>query len=299
MAKLLDGKIIRDEIAKNLESRIKNLESRPRLVIIQVGDNPGSNTYIQQKIKFAESIGANVKHLNLPEDVSEKTLNFQISTFNSERSINGIIIQMPLPQHLDKNQIIELIGHKKDVDGQTAANIKKLAENDANGYIPATTKGILTMLDYYKIPVDGKHVVVVGRSSLVGKPTALALLNKDATVTVCHSKTKNLEKITKSADILIVAAGKPKLITKDHVSTNQVVIDVGINVLESSGSDPSDTSRSHPESEPPSRKLVGDVDFDEVSKIVSAISPVPGGVGPLTVASLFGNLLQAYQIQNA
>lgn len=302
MAKILDGKIIRDRIAKDLKSKIQNLIPAPRLVIIQVGDNLESNTYITQKIKFGERIGANVKLVKLPEDVTEKTLLFQISTFNSERSVHGIIVQMPIPKNLDKDSIIEMINSAKDVDGQTSVNIKKLIENDPTGYIPATTKGILTMLEYYKIPVSGKHVVVIGRSSLVGKPTSLALLNKDATVTICHSKTNHLSLITSHSDILIVAAGKPKLITKDHVSPNQTVIDVGINVLPSSRSDLETTERpdllKRPESEPTGRKLTGDVDFESVSKIVKAISPVPGGVGPLTVASLFENLLKAYTNQS-
>lgn len=301
MANILDGKIIRDKVADDLKSKIQNLLPAPRLVIIQVGNNPQSNTYIAQKIKFAELIGANVKLVKLPEDVTEKTLRFQLSTLNSERSVHGIIVQMPIPTNLDKDSIIEMIDPQKDVDGQTSVNIKKLAENDRSGFIPATTKGILTMLDYYKIQVSGKHVVIIGRSSLVGKPTALAMLNRNATVTICHSKTQNLEKITKAADILIVAAGRPKLIGVDHVSSNQTVIDVGINVISSSRSDLEAPERSDllkkPESEPTGRNLVGDVDFDEVSKIVKAISPVPGGIGPLTVASLFENLLDAYSNQ--
>lgn len=303
MAKILDGKIIRDKIAGELKAKIQNLLPAPRLVIIQVGDNPESNTYIAQKIKFGERIGANVKLVKLPEDVTEKTFQFQISTFNSERSVHGIIVQMPIAKNLDKDSIIEMIDSEKDVDGQTAVNIKKLIENDQAGFVPATTKGILTMLEYYKIPVSGKHVVVIGRSSLVGKPTALALLNKDATVTICHSKTKDLANVTKSADILIVAAGNPRLITQDYVSPNQTVIDVGINVLPSSRSDLETTERSdllkRPESEPTGRKLIGDVDFESVSIIVKAISPVPGGIGPLTVASLFENLLDAYIHQNS
>jgi len=275
MAKLLDGKIVRDKIAEELKSKIQNLLAAPRLVIIQVGDNPESNTYIAQKIKFGEKIGANVKHLKLPEDVSEKTLNFQISNFNSEKSINGIIVQLPIPENLNKDQIIEAIDPAKDVDGLHSVNLKKLMENDSTGFVPATTKGVLTMLSHYKIDPKGKHVVIVGRSTLVGKPTALALLNLDATVTVCHSKTQNMETVTKTADIIISAVGKPGLITKNHVSPGQTIIDVGTTVVDG--------------------KLKGDVAFDEVEKIVDCISPVPGGIGPMTVASLFQNLLQAYQ----
>lgn len=278
MSQILDGKIVRDKIADELKSKTQSLFPAPRLVIIQVGDNPESNTYIGQKIKFGERIGANIKHLKLPEDITEKTLNFQISNYNSEKSTNGIIVQLPIPENLDKDQIIEAINPAKDVDGLHSLNLKKLMENDPTGLVPATTKGILTLLEHYKINPAGKRVVVVGRSSLVGKPTALAFLNLDATVTVVHSKTKNMEEITKNADIIISAVGKPGLITKNHVSPGQVIVDVGTTVVDG--------------------KLKGDVDFDEVSKIVDWISPVPGGVGPMTVASLFQNLLQAYQNQN-
>ena len=294
------------------------------MVIIQVGDVPESNTYIGQKIKFGEKVGASVKLEKLPEKISQTELIGHINQFNDDPNVNGIIVQLPIPSTLDKDKIIDTIEPKKDVDGQTATNIKLLFEvsssrhpelisgsnkvpgeilnqvqNDKlggkrfTGFIPATTKGILTLLDYYKIPVESKYVVIIGRSSLVGKPTALAFLNKDATVTVCHKKTKNLARITKGADILVVAAGRPKLITKDHVTRGQVIIDVGINVVNESPV----TGGQRPETELPTHKLVGDVDFESVSKIVQAISPVPGGCGPMTVASLFQNLLEAYNRQ--
>ena len=341
-AKILDGKIVRDKIAEDLKSKISlrardpspnqrfsetgGLSRRPKLVIIQVGDLPESNTYIRQKVLFGQKIGAIIDHQKLPSDVSQEKLIRELLTINREPSIHGIIIQQPLPQSLDKNKVINTIDPTKDVDGQTAANIKFLFEGKtqpgdtpgvllaaseltpgviSNGYIPATTRGIFTLLDYYKILVEGKHIVVVGRSTLVGKPTALLALNKNATVTICHSKTQDLPAITKTADILIVAAGQPKLITKDHVGKNQVVIDVGINVIKSHSNlrgydtPTSQVDKIQPESEPTDRKLVGDVDFDSVSKVVAAISPVPGGIGPMTVASLFQNLLQAYIHQNA
>ena len=275
MAQILDGKVVRDQIAKELESRIKNLESRPKLVIIQVGDNPESNTYISQKIKFGEKIGALVNHQKFPADISESDLNSKLLTLNSDPLTHGIIVQLPIPESLNKEEIIESINPAKDVDGLSSVNLKKLMENDQTGFVPATTKGILTLLDHYQIKVEGKHVVVVGRSTLVGKPTALALLNLDATVTVCHKQTGDIKPFTKTADIIISAVGKPGLITKNHVSKDQVIIDVGTTVVDG--------------------KLKGDVDFNEVSKIVSAISPVPGGIGPMTVASLFQNLLQAHQ----
>ena len=341
MAQILDGKIVRDKIAEKLKaeisSRAKSRDSKPKLVIIQVGDLPESNTYIRQKILFGQKIGALVDHQKFPENVSQEKLITKISSLNTDRKVTGIIVQMPIPKHLDKDKIVDTINSVKDVDGQTSTNIKLLFEGLSNrnsdpslrhserseesrsfdiksqddkemvsrGFVPATTKGILTLLDFYKIPVESKHVVIVGRSSLVGKPTALALINRDATVTICHSKTSHLSLITSHCDILVVATGRPKLITKEHVSKGQVVIDVGINVIDDSHprGEVRTTSETHPggvdkpESEPPARKLVGDVDFENVSQIVKAISPVPGGCGPLTVASLFENLLEAYKRQ--
>ncbi|MEK7115450.1 MAG: bifunctional methylenetetrahydrofolate dehydrogenase/methenyltetrahydrofolate cyclohydrolase, partial [Patescibacteria group bacterium] len=186
----------------------------------------------------------------------------------------------PLPLRISKNRVLEAIDPWKDVDGMTAKNLKGLWIGDRNSLMPATTKGILALFDYYKIPVMGKKVVVVGRSLLVGKPVAMAFTNRHATVaTVCHKRTKNLEEVTKKADILVVAVGKIKLITKKHVSAGQVIIDVGINMTSD-------------------KKLTGDVDFENVKKIVRAITPVPGGIGPMTVASLFENLLLAYESQN-
>jgi len=283
MAKILDGRVVRNKIAQKLKTLNSKLKTRPKLVIIQVGDLPQSNTYIRQKILFGQKIGAVVNHVKLDKNVGEQKLRTMISKLNTDPSVNGIIIQMPIPKHLDRDKIIDAIVPEKDVDGLTSTNLKLLWEDRQEGYTPATTAGILTLLRYHNIAIAGKHVVVVGRSSLVGKPTTLAFLNRDATVTVCHSQTKNLKAETNKADILIVAVGKPNLITKDHVSRGQVVIDVGINIAEV---------------EPPQKKLVGDVDFEKVSKIVAAITPVPGGVGPMTVASLFENLLEAFTRQN-
>lgn len=298
MAQILDGKIVRDKIAQDLSKQISSLDQKPKLVIFQVGDVAESNTYINQKVKFGQRIGAIVEHKKLPQDIPGHELITQIQLENKDSSTHGIIVQLPIPENLDKDEIIQSIDPKKDVDGQTSTNIKLLFENSPKGYTPATTKGILSLLDYYKISPEAKHVVFVGRSSLVGKPTALAFLNRDATITVCHKKTKNLASITKTADILVVAAGKAKLITIEHVSKGQIIIDVGINVIENEPK-PSQTPNNakKPETEPPARKLVGDVDFESVSKIVAAISTVPGGAGPMTVASLFQNLLEAYSHQ--
>ena len=295
MAKILDGRLVRDRIAKKLKKQISRLRSKPKLVIIQVGDLAESNTYIRQKILFGEKIGCLVDHQKLDEKISQQELQTTISELNYDPSVTGIIIQMPIPKHLDKDEIIETINPKKDVDGLTSTNLKLLWENRTSGFIPATTKGILELLEFYKIPVSGKKVVVIGRSFLVGKPTALALLNQNATVTICHRETKNLKLETRNADILVVAVGKLNLITKDYVRKNQVVIDVGINVI-SDKQQVISNKLDKPETEPVNRKLVGDVDFESVKTVVAAISPVPGGVGPLTVASLFENLLDAYKI---
>lgn len=285
-AKILDGKKVRDKIAKGLIKEIKKLEPKPKLVIIQIGDLSESNTYIKQKILFAEKIGAVVQLKKLDEKFSQVDLEVLVANLNSDKSVHGIIVQMPIPKELDKDAIIDKISPVKDVDGLTATNLKLLFENKKGGYTPATTRGIISLLNFYQIPVHGRNVTVVGRSTLVGKPTTMTLMNLDATVTVCHSRTKKLPDKTKNADILIVAAGKPGLIKEYFVNEKQVVIDVGINVA-----DEDNIEEGGP------RKLVGDVDYQEVSPIVSAITPVPGGIGPMTVVSLYQNLLEAYRNQ--
>ena len=301
-AKILDGRIVRDKIAQKLKAEIsrRSLPSReakgskPKLVILQVGDLAQSNTYIHDKILFGQKIGAIVNHQKLPENITQEKLISLISILNTDRQVTGIIVQMPIPKSLDKDQIIDSISPQKDVDGLTSINLKLLWENRSEGHIPATTKGILTLLDYYKIPIAAKKVVVIGRSFLVGKPTALAFLNRNATVTICHKETRNLKLETRNADILVVAVGKPNLITKDHVRRGQVIVDVGINVVDNQQTTNDKRLMTKPESEIADRKIVGDVDFEKVEKIVSAITPVPGGIGPMTVASLFENLLLAY-----
>jgi methylenetetrahydrofolate dehydrogenase (NADP+)/methenyltetrahydrofolate cyclohydrolase len=312
MAQILDGKVVRDQLAENLRTEISKLETRPKLVIIQVGDNPESNTYISQKLKFGEKIGAPANLIKFPVDVSQQDLESKIQNLNSGKSVHGIIIQVPISEHLDSDKLIELIDPKKDVDGLTSTNQKLLEENNPDAIIPATAKGVISILNFYKIPVKNKKVTVVGRSKLVGAPIAILLKNLGAVVTVGHSKTEDLKTVTKDADIIVVAVGKPNLITKNHVSPNQTIIDVGINVVEEKGQalaekvrpsgretfslKPWKTERPDLKS---TRKLVGDVNFEEVEPIVAAITPVPGGVGPMTVASLFENLLEAYKQQNA
>ncbi len=274
MAQLLDGKAVRDVLSAELSAKIKTLKSAPTLVIIQVGDRPDSTSYINQKKLLAKKIGAKVMHKHYADSVAQAEILKDIQDFNINDSVHGIIIQLPLPESLDKGALIETVAPGKDVDGLTAANAKFLLESNARGIMPATTRGIISLLEYYKISIAGRRVTVVGRSSLVGKPTAIALLNRNATVTIAHSKTADLKTVCKEAEILIVAMGKAKFITADFVSPGQTVIDVGINALDG--------------------KMVGDVDFAGVQSIVAAISPVPGGVGPMTVVSLFQNLVDAY-----
>jgi len=287
MALILDGKIARDSIAEKLKNTFLGLGVPPQLAIIQIGNRDDSNAYIAQKKKFAEVIGAKVEHITFDESVRKEDVVRRIEELNNNASVHGIIIQLPIPQHLDEYELVEKVSPQKDVDGLTSTNLKLLWSNKQGGFVPATARGIVSLLDYYKLPLAGKRITIVGRSILVGKPAVLMMLNRDATVTVCHSGTCNLEEDTRHADILIVAIGKPKFIGKEHVSSKQIIIDVGINLV----------SGQSLEEEIEGTQLVGDVDFDAIKDVVSAISPVPGGVGPMTVASLFENVAEAYTMQ--
>jgi 5,10-methylene-tetrahydrofolate dehydrogenase/methenyl tetrahydrofolate cyclohydrolase len=282
MVLILDGKKINREICQDLRTKvaihIADGFSKPTLAVVQIGNNKESARYIEHKKKFGSSIGVEVLHIHLPENIAQSELQKEIQNLNTDNTVHGIIIQLPLPTQIDRDAIIESIIPTKDVDGLTSENIRALWVNDKTAILPATTRGILTMLAYYDIGVTGKKVVVIGRSTLVGKPTALALINRGATVTVCHSATEKLEYHTLDADIIISAVGSPRLINEYCVRPHQIVIDVGTTFIK----------------DEEVQKLKGDVDFDEVSKIVAAISPVPGGVGPLTVCSLFQNLYDSY-----
>jgi len=281
--KLLSGKEIKEEIKVGLAERISSVEEKISLAIIQVGNREDSNAYIAHKKKFGEEIGVDVAVHTFPERTSEEDIIREINKLNFNEAVHGIILQLPIPEYLDSKRIIESIDTSKDVDGLTERNVSLLYQN-RKSVVPATARGVLTLLDYYDIPVQGKNVVVVGRSLLAGKPIANTLLNRNATVTICHSYTENLDKITKGADILIVACGVKHLIKKNFVNAEQIVIDVGIHSVISEKD----------ELEIPGKKYTGDVDFAEVSKIVSAITPVPGGIGQLTVACLYENLLDVY-----
>ena len=277
MSKILDGKRLSFVFAQKLLKKVSKLKIKPKLVIIQIGDLAESNTYIKNKKNFGEKIGIIIEHRKYPSNIKESKIIADIFKHNRDTRTHGIMVQLPAPKNFDIERVLEHIDPKKDVDGLTAINTKRFFDNN-EAFIPATAKGIITLLEAYKIKLAGQRITIVGQSSLVGRPAMLALLNKGATVTMCHKNTEHLEQETRRADILIVAVGRPQLITQKHVAKNQVVVDIGINI-----------TKDH--------KIVGDVDFENVSKIVGAITPVPGGVGPMTVASLFQNLLETYSLQ--
>lgn len=268
---IIDGKIVSAKLKEKLKNKIKENNIKPTLVVIQVGNNEASNVYIKQKIKCADTIGAICIHKKLDENINTNQLVELINELNKDENINGIIVQLPLPKHIDEHKVLNTIIDYKDVDGLTEINAGKLACSKPE-LISCTPNGIIELLKYYNIPIESKNVVIVGRSNLVGKPLINLFLMENATVTCCHSKTINLKEYTKNADILVVAVGKPKLIKEDMVKENAIVIDVGINRLETG--------------------LCGDVDFENVSKKASYITPVPGGVGAMTVAMLYNNLVE-------
>jgi len=285
MTQILDGKKVREHVLYGLKKEIESLGAPLCLVIIQVGEREDSSTYVRTKKQFGNDVGVEVRHMSFPESVTTREVLTEIQKLNEDLSVHGIIVQLPLPTALEKDTLLNAIHPHKDVDGLGMVNLQKLWEAREDVILPATTRGILTLLNHYEIQIAGKKVVILGRSSLVGKPTALAFLNEDATVTVCHSKTEDIEEVAKSADILVVAIGKPEFVKKTFVHENQVVIDVGINSQ--------DYGKLDDELLLPS--LVGDVDYSEVKEVVKAITPVPGGVGQMTVVSLFQNLVAVYK----
>lgn len=273
MNKIMDGKKVRDLKLNELKKKIKILDKKLTLCVISVGNNPASKVYIKQKEKFANLIGYNFLDLHYDE-IKENDLIEEINKLNKDNNVTGIIVQLPLPNYLNKNKIINAINPLKDIDGLTNYNLIKLIKKE-NGLVPCTPKGIVTLLDYYNVDLC-KNIVIVGRSELVGLPLFHLLLNKDATVTLCHSKTKNLGSITKNADILIVAVGKNGLIRSDMIKKGVVIVDVGINRIDN--------------------KLCGDVEASCIDKSC-LMTPVPGGVGPMTVLSLMENVYNAYLMQ--
>jgi methylenetetrahydrofolate dehydrogenase (NADP+)/methenyltetrahydrofolate cyclohydrolase len=268
---ILDGRQTREALLPKLIGQIRALGFAPTLAIIQVSDRPDSAAFIRAKTALAKKIGVKIVHVHKPESISERDLVTAVEQCNADRSIHAIIVQMPLPLGINKDAVIDTIDPSKDADGLTAVNVKRWLEGRQDAVMPATARGIRTLLRHYDIELFGKKVAVVGRSMLVGKPVIALCLNENATVIACHSKTPDLAEKTRDADIIIVAAGRPGLIGADHVRAGQTVIDVGINRTERGG-------------------LTGDVDFAAVEGLVAAITPVPGGVGPLTVLSLFENV---------
>ena len=275
MNNIIDGKASSIKIKEELKAYVDSLGEKPGLVVIQVGDNPASNTYVKNKKLAAEYIGINFFHYKYEENTSEEELINKIKELNNDNSVDGIIVQLPLPKGFNETKIINYIDPNKDVDGLTELNAGKLVNNE-DCLSSCTPTGIMKLLEMYNVEIEGKNAVVVGRSILVGKPIATMLLNKNATVTICHSKTKNLKEITKNADILVVATGHINTITDDMVNENSVVIDVGINRNQEN-------------------KLCGDVDFNNIKDKVKLITPVPGGVGPMTVAMLNYNVIKSYK----
>ncbi len=276
MTTIIDGKKVAEKCRIELAARIKKLDKKPGLAVIMVGNDPASSVYVSSKEKACKEVGIYSERYDFPDSVSEQKLLQLIEELNSSSKIHGILVQLPLPKHIDQEKVISAIKREKDVDGFTAVNLGNLAAGK-DGIVPCTPKGIIRLLEEYKIQIEGKTAVVIGRSNTVGKPVALMLLNRNATVTVCHSKTKNLEAQTINADIIIAAVGKPMLVTASMVKKGAVVIDVGINRIDG--------------------KLIGDVDFESVREKVSYITPVPGGVGPMTVAMLLENALVCYNMQ--
>ena len=277
MYQLMNGKEVAEKIKLQVKDEIKSLGKDVTLAVVIVGDNPASKVYVNNKKKACKLVGIQSLEYGLPENTSEDELLSLIDRLNNYNYVDGILVQLPLPRHINTDMVIERINPEKDVDGFTAINTGKLWLGQYD-IAPCTAIGVIELLDYYNIDIAGKHCVIVGRSNIVGKPVAALMLERNATVTVCHSKTQNLYDITRTADILITAVGKPKFITRDMVKDGAVVIDVGINRDENG-------------------KLYGDVDFDNVKDKTTAITPVPGGCGPLTVAMLVKNTLEAAKSQ--
>ena len=280
MATILDGKELARKTRENLKKEVEELKTKgiyPKFAVIMVGDNPASKIYIKNKSKACNDVGIEYEEHLLDENIEMQTLLDLIEELNNREDIHGILLQSPIPKHLDVNLAFRTIKPEKDVDGFNPVNVGKLSLNQ-DCFVSCTPFGIIRMLDEYNIDIEGKHAVVIGRSNIVGKPMIQCLLNKNATVTVIHSKTKNTAELTKQADIVVCAIGRAKFLTADMVKDGAVVIDVGINRNEEG-------------------KVVGDVDFENVSKKASYITPVPGGVGPMTIAMLMNNIVKAAKMK--
>ena len=274
---IIDGKKIKDKILGEVKDNIEKKNLELKLAIILVGDNDASKIYVSNKEKACEYVGIKCDKYLLDSSTSQEDVINLIDKLNNDDEVTGIILQSPVPSHIDFDKCAGTIKYYKDVDGFTRDNIYNLYMNK-EGLVPCTVKGIIRLLDEYKIEIEGKHVVIIGRGNIVGKPLIHAMMNRNATVTVCHSKTKNLEELCRTADILVSAVGRPNLITKEMIKEGAVVIDVGISRVDN--------------------KVVGDTSFDEIKDKCTFITPVPGGVGPMTVAMIMENLLTAEDLKN-
>jgi methylenetetrahydrofolate dehydrogenase (NADP+)/methenyltetrahydrofolate cyclohydrolase len=274
-ATIIDGKTIAKEVRSELKIEVAKLKEKgliPGLAVVLVGNHPASESYVKGKIRASEEVGINSRLIRRESSISERELLELIETLNADPAIHGILVQLPLPDHINPDKVIATISPAKDVDGFTPVSVGNMVIGQ-EALLPCTPHGIMHLLQRSGVPIAGKHAVVVGRSNIVGKPISLLLQRADATVTMCHSRTADLASHTKQADILIAAVGRPEMLTAEHVKPGAVVIDVGVNRHEG--------------------KLVGDVKFDEVKEIASAITPVPGGVGPMTIAMLMSNTVEA------
>lgn len=275
---ILDGKQLsqelKDEMRQEVDALAKEYGRRPCLMVVIVGNNPASQSYVRGKIKATEYVGFDGSLVSLPEDVTEDALIAEIERLNQDALVDGILVQLPLPKHISEDRVIAAISPEKDVDGFHATNVARLWLNQPC-IVPCTPKGVIVMLDRAGIEISGKNAVVVGRSNIVGKPVAKLLLDRNATVTIAHSRTKNLKEVCRQADILVAAVGRPLMLTADYIKPGAAVIDVGINRLEDG-------------------RLVGDVDFEGAKEIAGAITPVPGGVGPMTITMLMRNTIECF-----
>ncbi len=279
MATIIDGKAISTQIKEETKAKVEQLKQQGvevTLAVIQVGADPASSVYVRNKKKACEYVGIRSLSYELPEETTQEELLDLIKELNGRADVNGILVQLPLPKHMDEDIVIENIDPKKDVDGFHPQNVGNLSIG-RKGFISCTPYGVIQLLKRYNIEIEGKECVIVGRSNIVGKPMAMLLLRENGTVTITHSRTKDLKEVCKRADILIAAIGKPKFITSEYVKDGAVIIDVGINRNEDN-------------------KLCGDVDYDDVIDKVSAITPVPGGVGPMTIAMLMNNCVESLDI---
>jgi methylenetetrahydrofolate dehydrogenase (NADP+)/methenyltetrahydrofolate cyclohydrolase len=280
-ADVIDGKFVSQELRTQMKDRIANLKLKgikPGLAVIVVGDNPASQVYVRNKIRACESIGVHSTVKRLSADTSEQSVLEELSRLNNDASINGILVQLPLPNHIDENKILETIRPKKDVDGFHKVNVGAMVTGNANFY-PCTPHGVMKLLDFYNIPIEGQHAVVVGRSNIVGKPMALMLLERGATVSICNSKTPDLSIFTRQADIVVAAVGRINVLNGGMIKEGAAIIDVGINRL-------------------PDGSLAGDVDYASVQRVAGFVTPVPGGVGPMTITMLLENTIRSAEMVN-